>query len=221
MPSKTAEETWSAAPDLNTRIAAIDADQQQLLKLIYQAHRLAEQGASTTQLLQHARDLIVFPPLTSEEKIMQAAKHPALEASLAAQHKTLQNLQHDFNERAFNRESIGDFFIFLKDCLITHITDTNKNWTAFDNTLNNKISDILAKTGSLTNSHCVNIYIVDDEQQHVDLMVEMISIAGLAAKGFTSGRLFINQPIANNDIILLDLNMPEMDGIEVMRTLYN
>ena len=52
-------------------------------------------------------------------------------------------------------------------------------------------------------------------------MTEIISLTGLSATGFTSARLFVDHPIANTDIILLDLNMPDMDGIEVMRTLYD
>ncbi|MBQ0719800.1 MAG: EAL domain-containing protein [Gammaproteobacteria bacterium] len=223
MPAKTASETWPLAPGFNTGLAAIDAERQQLLQLIYQAHRLAEQGASTSSLLQQARDLIVCTAayFRREEMIMQALKHPTLEATLVAQGKIIQNLQQDFNSRAFNRESIGEFIIFLKDCLIAHIINANKNLAALDSALNHKIVDLLSSAEPLNSSHCVDIYIVDDEQQHVDLMVEITSIAGLAATGFTSGKLFIEQPIANTDIILLDLNMPDMDGIEVMRTLYN
>lgn len=67
----------------------------------------------------------------------------------------------------------------------------------------------------------VNIYIVDDEQQHVDLMIEVVMLAGLPATGFISAKAFIEQNIADTDIILLDLNMPDMDGIEVMRILYD
>ena len=215
--------TWPSTPDINSGVAAIDAEQQQLLQLVYQAHLLVDQGASTTQLLQQARDLIVCTAsyFRREEKVMQALKHPDLAATLAIQSNSLQNLLHDFNNRAFNRESIGEFILFLKDSLIAHFKATDKNFTPPGDALSGKIAAALSRTEPLTSRHTVDIYIVDDEQQHVDLMIEMISIAGLSATGFTSAKLFVDHPIADTDIILLDLNMPDMDGIEVMRTLYD
>lgn len=223
MTSKTTSKVWAPLPDSSTGLAAIDAEQQQLLQLVYQAHLLADQGVGRTQLLQQARDLIVYTAsyFRREEKVMQALEHPNLADTLAAQNEVMQNLQHDFDKRAFNRESIGEFFAFLKDDLIAHIKNTDKNFPKADNALNSKVSAVLSSAAPLTNNHSVDIYIVDDEQQHVDLMTEMISIAGLSATGFTSAKLFVDHPIANTDIILLDLNMPDMDGIEVMRTLYN
>lgn len=218
-----ANETGPSAPDINTGVAAIDTEQQELLQLIHQAHLLFGQGASTAQLLQQARDLIVSTAsyFKREEKVMQALEHPGLAATLTIQSKSLQNLQDDFNNRAFNQESIGEFILFLKDSLIAHIKINGKNFTTSDNALNSKIAATLSRTEPLTSSHAVDIYIVDDEQQHVDLMIEMISIAGLSATGFTSATLFVDHPVADTDIVLLDLNMPDMDGIEVMRTLYD
>lgn len=218
-----ANETGPSAPDINTGVAAIDTEQQELLQLIHQAHLLFGQGASTAQLLQQARDLIVSTAsyFKREEQVMQALEHPGLAATLTIQSKSLQNLQDDFNNRAFNQESIGEFILFLKDSLIAHIKINGKNFTTSDNVLNSKIAATLSRTEPLTSSHAVDIYIVDDEQQHVDLMIEMISIAGLSATGFTSATLFVDHPVADTDIVLLDLNMPDMDGIEVMRTLYD
>ena len=215
--------TWPSTPDINSGVAAIDAEQQQLLQLVYQAHLLVGQGASTTQLLQQARDLIVCTAsyFRREETVMQALKHSSLAATLTTQSNTLQSLQHDFNNRAFNRESIGEFILFLKDSLIAHFKATDKNFTPPSDALSGKIAAALSRAEPLTSRHSVDIYIVDDEQQHVDLMIEMISIAGLSATGFTSAKLFVDHPIADTDIILLDLNMPDMDGIEVMRTLYD
>ncbi|RLA39580.1 MAG: response regulator receiver protein, partial [Gammaproteobacteria bacterium] len=223
MPNKTTKQTWPWALDLNTGVSAIDNEHQQLLQLIYQAHLLAEQGASTTELLQHARDLIVYTAayFKREQHIMQAVNHPALESTCTAQAVLIQDLQQDFNSRSFTKDSMSDFFISLKDHLVTHIKAADKNFTAVSHPLNSKIETALSRAEPLAAINTVDIYIVDDEQQHVDLMVEMISIAGLSATGFTSASLFVNHPIANTDIILLDLNMPDMDGIEVMRTLYD
>ncbi len=223
MPTRATSETWPWALDLNTGVPAIDDEHQQILRLIYQAHLHAEQGSSTTELLEHARDLIVFTAayFRRELLIMQAINHPDLESIYAAQALIMQELQQDFNSRAFNKDSINGFFIFLKDRLSTHIKAAGNRFTALSHPLNNKIQIALSHAEPLAATNTVDIYIVDDEQQHVDLMVEMIGIAGLSATGFTSASLFVDHPIANTDIILLDLNMPDLDGIEVMRTLYD
>ena len=223
MTSNTPADTWPWAADVNTGLAAIDDEYQQLLRLIYQAHRLVEQRASTRELLTRVRDLIICTAVhfKREENIMQTISHPALESTTLAQNKIIQNLQNDFNTRDFNCESIGEFIDLLKDSLLAHFSASNKSFTTLSHSLNEKTKAALRNTPLLTAIDTVDIYILDDEQQHVDLMVEMISIAGLSSKGFTSARLFIDHPISNNDIILLDLNMPDMDGIEVMRTLYD
>ncbi len=223
MSFKVSNKTPPTATGLDTGVSAFDAEQQQLLKLVDQAQQLSREDASTAQLLQKARDLIVYAAayFRREEQVMQALNHPDLAATQAGQNQTLQNLQHDFNHRAFNRAEIAAFILFLKDALIAHIKTNEKNFASPGDTLNSQIAAALSSAEPLSSRHAVDIYIVDDEQQHVDLMTEIISLTGLSATGFTSARLFVDHPIANTDIILLDLNMPDMDGIEVMRTLYD
>ena len=223
MSAKIQGKTWPWASELDTGLSAIDSEQQQLLQLIYRAHLLVGTDTSTSELLEHARNLIVTTAcfFHQEESIMQALNHPALEPTLSAQGKIMHDLQHNFNTRPFSRESIGEFIDFLKNNVVSHIKSDDKNYSAFGERWNHDIKAALSRVPALTTSPSVKIYIVDDEQQHVDLMIEMVSIAGLSATGFTSARLFVDQPIANTDIILLDLNMPDMDGIEVMRTLYD
>ncbi len=65
------------------------------------------------------------------------------------------------------------------------------------------------------------IFILDDEPDLVDVMGEMAKVAGFDARGFTRGDDFFDQLALENtaDLLVLDLNMPEMDGIEVIRKL--
>lgn len=65
------------------------------------------------------------------------------------------------------------------------------------------------------------IYLLDDEEALVDLHCEVAELAGLEAHGFTRASDFFEQVVdfENSSILVLDLNMPEMDGIEVMRRL--
>ena len=63
------------------------------------------------------------------------------------------------------------------------------------------------------------IYIVDDDIQIAELLTATVESIGLNSQYFTSARQFIELSVDETDIILLDLNMPDIDGIEVLRTL--
>ena len=60
-----------------------------------------------------------------------------------------------------------------------------------------------------------NIIVVDDQPANLKLMEDMLRQEGYAVRSFPRGRLALaaaaQQP---PDLILLDINMPEMDGFE-------
>jgi len=65
------------------------------------------------------------------------------------------------------------------------------------------------------------VYLLDDEQELVDLHREVAKLAGFNAHGFTRASQFFEHVIEfeTGSVMVLDLQMPEMDGIEVMRRL--
>ncbi|MCW8933281.1 MAG: EAL domain-containing response regulator [Gammaproteobacteria bacterium] len=65
------------------------------------------------------------------------------------------------------------------------------------------------------------VYLIDDEAEMVELLSELIELIGFEAKGFTQASVFFEQVqvFAAGSVLILDLNMPEMDGIQVMRRL--
>jgi len=65
------------------------------------------------------------------------------------------------------------------------------------------------------------IYLIDDELDMVEMLTEVVSATRLEPLGFTQASMFFEQVdfFADGSILILDLNMPEMDGIEVMRRL--
>ena len=65
------------------------------------------------------------------------------------------------------------------------------------------------------------IYIVDDDVQMAELLSAAVDNINLSNQYYTSARQFIQVSVQTDDIILLDLNMPDVDGIEVIRTLAN
>ncbi len=65
------------------------------------------------------------------------------------------------------------------------------------------------------------VYLIDDEPDIVEMLAEVVNLTSLDSLGFTQASVFFEQvdEFANGSILILDLNMPEMDGIEVMRRL--
>ncbi len=65
------------------------------------------------------------------------------------------------------------------------------------------------------------VYILDDETDLVQVLGEMATVAGFEPRGFTTGKDFFDQLLLQDtpELLVLDLNMPEMDGIEVIRKL--
>lgn len=65
------------------------------------------------------------------------------------------------------------------------------------------------------------VYVIDDEAELVTLFSDVVELAGLQAEGYTRASHFFEQVTVFRPgaILVLDLHMPEMDGIEVMRRL--
>ncbi|MCG8426885.1 MAG: EAL domain-containing response regulator [Chromatiales bacterium] len=65
------------------------------------------------------------------------------------------------------------------------------------------------------------VYLIDDEPELVSLLSEVVTQLGLSVRGFTRAGQFFKEvrQFTNDAILILDLHIPEMDGIEVMRRL--
>jgi len=69
--------------------------------------------------------------------------------------------------------------------------------------------------------HSPNVYLLDDEPGQVELLCEVVELSGMKAQGYTHASQLFNHLNSESEcnILVLDLQMPEMDGIEVMRRL--
>jgi len=64
------------------------------------------------------------------------------------------------------------------------------------------------------------IFIIDDEEQIAEMLGEVVTISGFHANTYTDATVFFQENKHNdNATIILDLNMPMMDGVEVIREL--
>lgn len=69
-----------------------------------------------------------------------------------------------------------------------------------------------------TPTNIVRVLIVDDEDDFRDTIVKRLKARKLAAEGVASGILALETLKEKDfDIIVLDVKMPEMDGIETLR----
>ncbi|MFW5443744.1 MAG: EAL domain-containing protein [Methylococcaceae bacterium] len=77
----------------------------------------------------------------------------------------------------------------------------------------------MKQENSVQQPNTCKIFIVDDDEQQAHLMQAMADTAELEAQIYTSSVAFLNATVTENDIVVLDLQMPDKDGIEIMREL--
>ncbi len=65
----------------------------------------------------------------------------------------------------------------------------------------------------------LKLYILDDDEQYAMLLAEVASNIGWEVITEQNPVTFLQNNILQGSVLVLDLNMPEMDGIEVIRTL--
>jgi len=63
------------------------------------------------------------------------------------------------------------------------------------------------------------LFIIDDDVETSDLLCEAAELLFSHAHVFNNARLFLAEKLLDTDIIILDLMMPDVDGIEVIRHL--
>lgn len=225
MDKANVDESWFWHPTLRVGMGTIDDDHKQLFRLFNEI-RLAEQSAkvSNSLLNEMAKELVFFieSHFKREESIMESFHYVGFKEHRETHQEMMVHVQAVLDKTISGDGSIADFVLLLKNLFLAHTDVIDHQLAEYIDNHSRNHKDLKAmEFAALSLPNQINIYIVDDEEQQVALMLELVEIAGFTGLGFTSARSFLEQSISNHDIVLLDLNMPEVDGIEVMRILYN
>ena len=83
--------------------------------------------------------------------------------------------------------------------------------------------DIEVEMEQMSDVHALNILLVDDDNFIIEQMQAVLKLMGIAniktANNGEQALTVISQPLHNIDVMLCDLNMPGMDGVEFLRYL--
>jgi len=216
--------SWNWTPSLKVGVQAIDEDHKKLFQLYHEVLLMSQADnycVSTLYGLAHELLLYTKSHFKREEAVMIAAAFPLAKEHFAVHRIFIDRVQQLFDDVLEEKDSITEFVGVLRELFITHIKENDQHISSHTKGADRSIEQALTKAGPLTLPQPINIYIVDDDPLQVEMLSEIIDVAGFSSLPFTSAALFIEHSINNSDIVLLDLNMPEIDGIEVIRTLYN
>jgi hemerythrin-like metal-binding protein len=206
---------------LRVVVKQIDDDHKRLFELVHEVHLLCQKEVDSNRLYCLISEFIVFIDyhFKREEAIMSASAYPFCKKHSALHEQLIYQVKQQFERFKKMQQTADEFVVYLLDWLIEHINESDKHISSYMVGYETNIEKALHKIGTLTKDKPCTVYLVDDDEDNVQLMHDLLDLAGLKSICYTSGIEFLQAPITNNDLVILDLNMPEKDGIEVMRDL--
>ena len=206
---------------LSTGIDDIDEDHKALFNVFQDAYWISETTVDATDLYCMMANLLNYTEVhfKREEALMAASPYPFFDKHCDTHQKLITQLKKEIILVQQHEKTPKDFVLFIKDWFIEHINGTDKRIEPHTRNCLDSIHQAVIKAGALTMQPFCHIHLVDDDPVYVELLLAMSEEAGLRATAYSSSVQFLQAPIFSSDIIVLDLNMPEKDGIEVMRDL--
>jgi len=217
----TKDDDWFWSPSLSVGVKDIDDDHKALFRLFHEAYQLSQSDANDGELYCLASELVLYTEshFKREEAIMSASFYGGCDEHFKKHQQLIARLKEQFALVGSNNNSAFDFVVFLRDWFIAHIKHTDHDIAKYVEGYEKDVEQALKKAGPLTIGNINQIYIVDDDEAYVTLMQAMVEMAGYDCHIYSSGSVFLESSVTDHDLVVLDLNMPGKDGIEVMREL--
>jgi len=220
--SSEKDKHWYWTQDLSVGVSEIDDDHKMMFQLFNETHSLSKKEPGSTHLYRLAEELVDYTEshFKREEAVMSASAYPYCDKHFAIHKQLIKQIKQQFSLLKTGQQSSDDFVVFLKDWFIKHIEGTDQQLLPYIAGYEENIAKAIEKAGPLKikSRHSI-IYLVDDDENYLELMQAMTDAAGYNSVAFASGEQFLLAPVTDNDLVVLDLNMPDKDGIEVMREL--
>ena len=202
--------------DLSVGVSEIDDDHKMMFQLFNETQSLSKKEPGSTHLYRLAAELVDYTEshFEREEAIMAASAYPDCEKHFAIHKQLIKQIKQQFSLVKTGQQPSDDFVIFLKDWFIKHIEGTDQQILPYIAGYEENIAKAIQKVGPLKiKSRKSTIYLVDDDENYLELMQAMTDAAGYNSIAFTSGEQFLLAPVTDNDLVVLDLNLPEKDGL--------
>ena len=207
--------------ELTTGVEEIDNDHKALFDIFQDAYWIASTQAASEDLYIMMANLLNYTEVhfAREEALMTASPYPYPNKHSAIHQQLINQLHKQIILVKNNQQTPKGFVLLLKDWFIDHIHGVDKRIAPYTIDCSTKILEAITDAGPLSARPYSNIYLVDDDEAYINLFLALSEEAGINAIAYTSSVQFLSTAITSQDIIILDLNMPGKDGIEVMREL--
>lgn len=218
---------------LSVNIDVIDKDHQQLFSVI-ESYRLAVESGRQHALIEQLFSRLLHYVRTHfqrEEAVFRHINYPRHKEHQQA-HAFLSNEVERFKQLYDELPSLFPheaMLAFLNEWLITHISTFDRHYHEHLERHKEQVTSFLAQyepKTDFTQTKLVNqalskpqLLVLDDDYSIGKLVATIADASGFESRAFQQAELF-NKAYSNEiDVIVLDLLMPDIDGIEVIRYL--
>lgn len=194
-------------------------------------YRLAiKQGQPGAQIIRslfdHSQNYVHFH-LAHEEAVLRQINHAQLD-TLIKSHRYFATETHRYKQLYYDLPSLfphKDLLAFLYDWLVNHIASLDGQYIhhvqqhTFHDSLTTIVPDsVMPSLGRVPGQRPL-LVVLDDEYSIGNIVCNVAENLGFEAHAFQHPQQFYAHYSEHIDVIVLDIHMPKMDGIEVIRDL--
>ncbi len=216
MPKKT---PWNNTLQIGVR--SMDDDHKKIILLCHETWQLTEKSPENDDLIYRIRELLdgLVLHFRREEALFLSIPYPSYENHIQTHRQLIDEAQTRFQQVRSNPDIASQYLKWLQDTFSQHIYEEDIRYSPYVEGHQTAIENALNRIGPLEIQSGCQLFIVDDDEQQANMMKAMASASGLEAQVYTSSSEFLKASIGFFDIVVLDLQMPMIDGIEIMRDL--